>query len=102
VVLAGVEVRHHSTRSSRRHLAGTAVAGEGRASGRDPGEAVHIQDRLGEGTDPAGAVGRTPGSPGHLVDHRVLGVGHIGADRTLAGPAARKVSMFRGTSTRGE
>jgi hypothetical protein len=98
-----VEVHHHSTRSSRRQLAGTAVAGEGRASGRDPGEAVRIQDHLGEGTDPAGAVGRTLGSPGRLVDHMALGVGRIGADRTLAGPAARKVSMdVRGTSTRGE
>lgn len=79
-------VHHHSTRSSRRQLAGTAVAGEGRASGRDPGEAVRIQDHLGEGTDPAGAVGRTLGSPGRLVDHMALGVGRIGADRTLAGP----------------
>lgn len=83
--------------SRRRYFAGTAVAGEGMASGRDPGEAVHavrIQDRLGEGNGPAGAVVGMSGSPGHLVDHKVLDVGRIGADRKPAGPVVRKVSKW--------
>lgn len=92
--------------SRRRYFAGTAVAGEGRASGRDPEEVVHavrIQDCLGEGTGPAGAAEGMSGSPGRLVDHKVLGVGCIGADRKPAGPVARKVSYAcRCTSTRGE
>lgn len=89
-VLAGAGVRRHSTRSSRRrYFAGTAVAGEGMASGRDLGEAahaVHIQDYLGEGTGPAGAAGGMPGIPGRLVDHKVQDVGCIGADRKPADP----------------
>lgn len=82
--------------SRRRYFAGTAVAGEA-------AHAVRIQDCPGEGTGPAGVAGGMSGSPGRLVDHKVLGVGCIGADRKPAGPVARKVSYAcRCTSTRGE
>jgi hypothetical protein len=88
-VLAGTVLEHrHSKRNSHHlRLAGTAAAGEDRASGHGLVEAVRTLDHLGVGPAVAGTAGHRPGSPEHPVDHRVLVAGHIGA-----GPGAGKVS----------